>query len=176
MDRRCPPALGRRSDPTTVRAFGQPVALVPHELRIHHRAVPRHVDRIRTTKVEHPLQRAGPGGYVGTGVDRRVGRFLDEVSAEQNGALRLLRWRDHDDQVVVGVTAARVFDVNQPATQVQLGVQHPVIRRPHRCDRPVEFGRVGTVFEGVGANLPDLRGQCFADGGCGMQFCVAETR
>ena len=104
----------------------------PDECSADDSAVTRDVTPVRAADIEQSLQRHGPFGQVGIGVDRRVAGFLDEIPAEHHCVVGCVVGGGcgHDnDEVAPGVTRAEMANRHGSAAECDDRLVHPVIRR-----------------------------------------------
>ena len=103
-----------------------------------------YVGGVRPANREQPIKRSRPRRHIGVGIDRRIGRLLDEITAEDHDPAAVIT-RHHHDQVRVGVAAPQVRDGHLAVPEVDDGSGGGVLGRPQRRDRAVDLIGVGSV-------------------------------
>ncbi len=121
---------------------------------------------------DDPVQRARPRTDVGIGVDHRIARLLDQITAEDDG----LRACDNHDQVMVGVPRSGMDNRDVPLIQLELGVVNEMVGPPPCRDRAVDGPRIGTMVKRVGAQPVCAGGHGGGDLGGTVEPGVAEPR
>jgi len=107
-------------------APSEPIPLPADEFRVDDTAMTRHVDGVGSADRKQPVKRVRPRRHIGVGVDRRVGGFLDKITAEDHDSLAVSTGHHHD-QVRVGVAAPKVSDRRVKVSKVDDSVVDGVL-------------------------------------------------